>query len=165
MSLHFGVFGCSSLQQLQPKLSSNINGLKRKVFVMANSDVTSHVNATHASMSSSHDGSATSKKLKKLATKVAKNNNSQTFDPNDQAALNRRAERFQREHEIERQKGLNMASAGGTNGGQASHKTNYQNAHLFNERLTSRAASPSAFGSVDDPEADPVCYSWSYFFG
>jgi hypothetical protein len=85
-----------------------------------------------------------------------KNNHASIFDPNDQATLNRRAERFQREHELERQKSLKNV-AGGMNGGQASLKANYQNAHLFNDRFPSRSASPSMPGNPDDPEADPVC--------
>lgn len=69
------------------------------------------------------------------------------LDPNDQEVLNKRAERFQREHEIERQKSMR-------NGGQTSLKANYQNAHLFDNGPLSRSASP--FGGSDDPEADPV---------
>jgi SAC3 family protein LENG8/THP3 len=74
---------------------------------------------------------------------------------NDQAALSRRAERFQREHDLERQK--NMRS--GMHGGQTSLKANSQNAHLFNGRMTSRSSSPSIFGgNLYDSEADPVCF-------
>lgn len=92
-----------------------------------------------------------SKKAKKSALKNG-NNATSTLDFNDQAALNRRAERFQREHELERTKTMR-------NGGQASLKANYQNAHLFNNRNLSRSASP--FGNADDPEADPVrCLVW-----
>ena len=108
-----------------------------------------------------HDGSLASKKLKKSALK---NSAPSTFDPNDQVLLNRRAERFQREHEIERQKGAKSANAGATNVGQASHKAPYQNAHLYNDRLISRAASPSTPGNADDPEADPVCRFYSQSF-
>ena len=85
-----------------------------------------------------------------------KNGNTPTFDHNDEAALNRRAERFHREHELERQKSMGTIP-GVTNGGQASLRANYQNAHLFNDRLPSRPASPSTLGAADNPEADPVC--------
>jgi hypothetical protein len=78
----------------------------------------------------------------------------QALDPNDQAALNRRAERFQREHDLERQKSMRNGGAGGS--GQASLKANYQNAHLFNGRSQSRSASPSIFTNMDDPEVNPV---------
>lgn len=72
-----------------------------------------------------------------------------TLHLGDQAALNRRAERFQREHEIERQKSLRV------NGSQSALKTNSQGAHLLNRIW--RADSPSTFGpNPDDPEADPV---------
>lgn len=72
-----------------------------------------------------------------------------TLDLGDQAALNRRAERFQREHEIERQKSLRI------NGSQSALKANSQGAHLLNRIW--RADSPSTFGpNPDDPEADPV---------
>ena len=71
------------------------------------------------------------------------------LDLGDQAALNRRAERFQREHDIERQKNLR------TNGSQSTLKGNHQGAHLLNRIW--RADSPSTFGSnPDDPEANPV---------
>jgi hypothetical protein len=71
-----------------------------------------------------------------------------TLHLGDQAALNRRAERFQREHELERQKSLR-------NGSQSALKTNSQGAHLLNRIW--RADSPSTFGpNPDDPEADPV---------
>lgn len=66
------------------------------------------------------------------------------LDPNDHAALNRRAERFQREHELERQKSRA--------GGQTSLKANYQNSHLFGSNSNSRSTSP--FGM--DVDADPV---------
>lgn len=72
-----------------------------------------------------------------------------TLDLGDQATLNRRAERFHREHEIERQKNLRV------NGSQSVLRTNSQGAHLLNRIW--RADSPSTFGpNPDDPEADPV---------
>jgi SAC3 family protein LENG8/THP3 len=68
------------------------------------------------------------------------------LDVGDRAALNRRAERFRREHELEKQK-----QNGG--GGQASSFRNNQRlAHPFVNH--SRSATPSA--NVDDPEVDPV---------
>jgi hypothetical protein len=75
-----------------------------------------------------------------------------TLDLGDQAALHRRAERFQREHEIERQKNLRI------NGSQNALKTN-SHAHLLNRIW--RADSPSTFGpNPDDPEADPNVPNW-----
>jgi hypothetical protein len=75
-----------------------------------------------------------------------------TLHLGDQAALNRRAERFQREHELERQKSLR-------NGSQSALKTNSQGAHLLNRIW--RADSPSTFGpNPDDPEADPNVPNW-----
>lgn len=84
-----------------------------------------------------------SKKAKKAAAQKHANAN---LDFGDQAVLNRRAERFQREHELERQKSMP---------GQAHLLANNQNAHLFNR--ISRPDSPNIFGTnPDDPEADPV---------
>ena len=67
-------------------------------------------------------------------------------DVGDRATLNKRAERFRREHELEKQK-----QNGG--GGQApSLRTNQRTAHPFVN--LSRSATP--FANADDPEADPV---------
>ncbi|PPQ79687.1 hypothetical protein CVT25_003261 [Psilocybe cyanescens] len=80
---------------------------------------------------------------------------SYTPDFNDQAALNRRAERFQREHELERTKSTR-------NGGGAAIKANQQNAHLFGNRtLSSRSGSP--YTSVDEPEGDPNVVDWDRY--
>ncbi|KAG8220903.1 SAC3/GANP/Nin1/mts3/eIF-3 p25 family-domain-containing protein [Butyriboletus roseoflavus] len=93
---------------------------------------------------------AISKKAKKAAMQ---RNASNTLDLGDQAALSRRAERFHREHEIERQKSLRI------NGSQTGFRTNTQGAHLLNRIW--RADSPSPFGpNPDDPEADPNVPSW-----
>ena len=68
------------------------------------------------------------------------------LDVGDRAALNRRAERFRREHELEKHK-----QNGG--GGQASSlRASQRNAHPFVN--LSRSATP--FANADDPEADPV---------
>lgn len=67
-----------------------------------------------------------------------------TTDINDQAALNRRAERFQREHELEKTK--HSRSAGAV-------KANQHYSHLYSN--LSRSGSPYAT-TGDDPEADPV---------
>jgi SAC3 family protein LENG8/THP3 len=68
------------------------------------------------------------------------------LDVGDRAALNRRAERFRREHELEKQK-----QNGG--GGQASSlRANQRTAHPFVNH--SRSATP--FADADDPEANPV---------
>ena len=65
-------------------------------------------------------------------------------DANDQAALHRRAQRFQREHELERNKNMR-------NGGQTLLKENHQTVNRFqNLALVSRSTSP------DGPEGDPV---------
>lgn len=72
------------------------------------------------------------------------NNNS--FDANDEAALHRRAARFQREHEIERQK---------QNGGPSVASANRQFAHLSLSRSNTPSSSAAWFG--DEPEGDPVC--------
>ncbi|KAJ6496805.1 SAC3/GANP/Nin1/mts3/eIF-3 p25 family-domain-containing protein [Mycena vulgaris] len=93
-----------------------------------------------------HDNSPASKKVKKA---LKNNTSSPALDPNDRAALDKRAQRFQREHEIEREKSRV--------GGQASLKANYQTSHLFNGS-NSRSASP--FGHSEDPDADPNVMDW-----
>ncbi|KAK0446665.1 SAC3/GANP/Nin1/mts3/eIF-3 p25 family-domain-containing protein [Armillaria borealis] len=89
------------------------------------------------------------KKAKKSALKQASNH---TSDFNNPVALNRRAQRFQREHEIERQKSL---------GGNASLKANQQYAHL-SDRPTTRPSSPYV-NSADDPDADPNVIDWDRY--
>ncbi|KAH9993705.1 SAC3/GANP/Nin1/mts3/eIF-3 p25 family-domain-containing protein [Russula compacta] len=72
------------------------------------------------------------------------------LDVGDRMALNKRAERFRREHELEKHK-----QNGG--GGQASSlRANQRNAHPFVN--LSRSATP--FANVDDPEADPNVPNW-----
>jgi len=89
-----------------------------------------------------------------LSKKAKKNqaNKSSTvlaLDVGDRATLNRRAERFRREHELEKQKQ--------NGGGQASSlRANPRTAHpLVN---LSRSATP--FANADDPEADPNVPNW-----
>ncbi|CCM00363.1 uncharacterized protein FIBRA_02393 [Fibroporia radiculosa] len=108
----------------KPSPSMNIlNNLKRKI----------------------NDGAATSnKKTKKIS--LAKTGASNALDPNDLAALNRRAARFQREHEIERQKGLQSI-------GHAHH-------HFSNSHFTSRTDSPF---DADEPEANSNVPNWDRF--
>jgi SAC3 family protein LENG8/THP3 len=68
------------------------------------------------------------------------------LDVGDRAALNRRAERFRREHELEKQK-----QNGG--GGQAlSLRINPRTTHPF----VNHSRSTTPFANADDPEADPV---------
>ncbi|KAJ8585985.1 hypothetical protein M405DRAFT_883533 [Rhizopogon salebrosus TDB-379] len=116
------------LQSLMPKAPPTINSLKRKM----------------------NDTPQLSKKAKKAAAQKHANAG---LDFGDQAALSRRAERFQREHEQERQKSTR---------GQASLQANNQNAQLLNR--ISRADSPSVFGTnPDDPEADPNVLDWDKY--
>ncbi|OAX39796.1 hypothetical protein K503DRAFT_769157 [Rhizopogon vinicolor AM-OR11-026] len=116
------------LQSLVPKAPPTLNTLKRKM----------------------NDAPQLSKKAKKAAAQKHANAN---IDFGDQAAMNRRAERFQREHELERQKSMR---------GQGSLQANNQNTHLFNR--ISRSDSPSVFGTnPDDPEADPNVLDWDKY--
>ncbi|KAK0188887.1 SAC3/GANP/Nin1/mts3/eIF-3 p25 family-domain-containing protein [Armillaria mellea] len=96
-----------------------------------------------------NDLPTSNKKAKKSALKQASNH---TSDFNNPVALNRRAQRFQREHEIERQKSL---------GGNASLKANQQYAHL-NDRPTTRPSSLYV-NSADDPDADPNVIDWDRY--
>jgi len=72
------------------------------------------------------------------------------LDVGDRAALNKRAERFRREHELEKQK------QNGGGGQTSSFRSNQRAAHPFVN--LSRSATP--FANVDDPEADPNVPNW-----
>jgi hypothetical protein len=88
-----------------------------------------------------------SKKSKKNQANKSASAAALAMDVGDRAALNRRAERFRREHEIEKQK------QNGGGGGQASSlRAHQRTAHPFVN--ISRSATP--FLNADDPEADPV---------
>ena len=82
------------------------------------------------------------KKSKKSV--ITKSSTTNALDPNDQAALNRRAARFHREHEIERQKGSHNGSYS------SSFPTRRQSTQFTN----SRSNTPSYTG--DEPETNPV---------
>ncbi|KAI0766582.1 SAC3/GANP/Nin1/mts3/eIF-3 p25 family-domain-containing protein [Trametes elegans] len=92
-----------------------------------------------------NDGNQPSnKKTKKTA--VAKSSAPHALDPNDAAALNRRAARFQREHEIERQKTRQANSL------------NSPYAQLYK----SRSATPAMF-DADGPETNTNVPNWDRF--
>lgn len=86
----------------------------------------------------------------KKAKKASLKNSTAAYvtDLNDQAALNRRAQRFQREHELERTKN--------TRNGNQAFDSNPHKAHLqFQSRIMgSRSESP--YTASDQPEGDPV---------
>ncbi|KAH7911063.1 SAC3/GANP/Nin1/mts3/eIF-3 p25 family-domain-containing protein [Hygrophoropsis aurantiaca] len=94
------------------------------------------------------------KKAKKAAIQKAAANN---LDLGDQAALSRRAERFQREHELERQKSTRV------NGGQPSLRAANQNAHLYNRIFNRDEGAYGAMANPEDPEADPNVPNWDKF--
>ncbi|KAI0923988.1 hypothetical protein AcW1_006782 [Taiwanofungus camphoratus] len=113
-----------SLLPQSPQFSNPLNNLKRKI----------------------NDGvSSSNKKTKK--TTIAKTMAQNALDPNDVVALTRRAARFQREHDLERQKN----SYGHTN------HAHYAHSHLF----TSRSNTPSY--DADEPEANPNVPNWDRF--
>ena len=98
-----------------------------------------------SSTSYSEDKPTPSKK-KKLLNKDKSSTSSSSQDHLDQAALNRRAERFSREHEIERQKSLK----GGQN---PSHHVSFINRIQNNSRSGSSTPYPA-----DGPEGgERVC--------
>ncbi|KAL1746823.1 SAC3/GANP/Nin1/mts3/eIF-3 p25 family-domain-containing protein [Schizophyllum fasciatum] len=110
------------LQSLIPKPMPTVNNLKRK-------------KANHV--------------LEPPVTKKQKKNNAfkkaeavRNADFNDRAALDRRAQRFQREHEIERQKNLTSQTASLTLGPHA------------------RYAHPQPFDNTPEPEGDPNVMDW-----
>ncbi len=94
-----------------------------------------------ASCRNDHGSHAVNKKTKKSV--ITKSVATSALDPNDHAALNRRAARFQREHEIERQKAVPFGS----------HLSSSQASRL-NPVFQSRSGTPAYAG--DEPEADPV---------
>ena len=120
------------------------NGLKRKLCVYIPLPLTHHhflpslSPSLPCSLSNDHSSGASNKKNKKSsASSLHKSSNNSSssslaLDPNDSAALNRRAQRFQREHDIERKKAL----YGNANGNGANSR-NY-------------------VSTPDDPEGDPV---------
>lgn len=79
---------------------------------------------------------ATHKKPKKSS--ITKGAAASALDASDQDALSRRAARFQREHEIEKQKQ------------RANQRVTFRSASHY-----TRAVTPGMFGG-DDPEVDPV---------
>ncbi len=89
------------------------------------------------------------KKTKKASTgKNYTNSYPTTTEYNDQLALNRRAERFQREHELERTKHLR-------NGHQSLNGSNHH-AYSHGNRTLNNSRAGSVVPGVDEPEGDPV---------
>ena len=121
------------LQSLLPKpppILNSLNGLKRKI----------------------NDSPTSSKKAKKAAQqqqRVA----AAAHDLNDQAALNRRAARFQREHEIERQKSTRGQQYGNANGA--------SNGPGLLDRIS--GTQPSYAMDEDDPEANSSVPNWDKY--
>lgn len=120
-----------------PTLSS-FNTLKRKQYEPCIPFIRPTLTLTGRSNDLAH--SATNKKTKKAAVSkhTAPHSNSEYVD---HAALSRRAARFQREHEIERQKTLQASSSSLT--------------FLPPSQFQSRSVTPGLYG--DEPEANPVC--------
>ncbi|KAF8629064.1 hypothetical protein AX15_003562 [Amanita polypyramis BW_CC] len=141
------------LQSLLPKPTPTLNNLKRKTIEQSlpgkkakKVQKQSHTLGTY--------GAATSSTV-----------TSSIFDPNDQIALNRRAQRFHREHELERAKALKVSGGPSISesAGPSSIKANAQHAHLFESKnFPSRSASPYGLetAAADDPEADPNVIDW-----
>lgn len=119
--------------------------------------IISDVSLLLGSCSASDNQPPLSKKAKKAALKQAQHaqvstgshSSSVAVDFNDQAALNRRAERFQREHELERMKQLRVSKSRAI-----PSSVSHANGYLYEN---GRAASVFSNGnSTDEPEADPV---------
>ncbi|VDB94216.1 unnamed protein product [Peniophora sp. CBMAI 1063] len=95
----------------------------------------------------------TGKKAKKKQSQITKSVSSNALDPNDKAALERRAQRFQREHAIEQQKAKGVSFSGyGKKSG--SHHNNKHGGY---------ARARATFGD-DDEEAlmDPNVPNWDH---
>ncbi|KAI0741552.1 SAC3/GANP/Nin1/mts3/eIF-3 p25 family-domain-containing protein [Daedaleopsis nitida] len=95
---------------------------------------------------------ASNKKTKKNA--MSKTSSSSALDPDDLAALNRRAARFQREHEIERQKSWRQPS----NHSSSSSYGTHANSHLYK----SRSGTPATHDG-DEPETNTNVPNWDRF--
>ncbi|KAI0343121.1 hypothetical protein BDW22DRAFT_1329180 [Trametopsis cervina] len=124
------------LQSLLPKPVPNLNStnpLKRKHNDTANAWA---ANTT-----------TTNKKHKKLV--IGKHSATHALDPNDHAALSRRAARFQREHDIERQKSTQSPSS----------SLSFYPPSQYNH---SRSITPGTL-NPDDPEANPDVPNWDRF--
>ena len=94
-----------------------------------------------------NDPAPVNKKAKKSSIKqVTAGTASMELD--DQAALNRRAQRFQREHEIERQK-ASASKWGSTGSGSSTPRSGPSNYITFNRLNSSRSGTPSTW---DEPE-------------
>ncbi|KAF9564255.1 hypothetical protein CPC08DRAFT_660731 [Agrocybe pediades] len=122
------------LKSLMPKPPPIFNSLKRK------------------SMESTtpHQSKKAKKALQKSAAASAA-----AMDFDDQAALSRRAERFQREHELEKMKSLRVT--GGTN----NNKANSHQAHFLPRSISSRTG--SSYTSNEEPEGDPNVIDWDRY--
>lgn len=131
-------FHPSLLPKPMPIMSNHT--LKRRLYVFSPPFVLSRtVNCSRYSDSPTGQSKKSKKNQAKSAAAFA-------LDVGDRATLNRRAERFRREHELAKQKQ-------NSGGGQASSlRTNQRTAHPFVN--LSRSATP--FANADDPEADPV---------
>ncbi|KAI0794018.1 SAC3/GANP/Nin1/mts3/eIF-3 p25 family-domain-containing protein [Fomes fomentarius] len=95
---------------------------------------------------------ASNKKTKKHSAPKA--STSSASDPDELAALNRRAARFQREHEIERQKSWRQSK----NHSSSSTYGTHTNSHPYK----SRSGTP-AICDVDEPEANGNVPNWDRF--
>ena len=96
------------------------------------------------------DDRALSGKKKKPTSKTS--SAPYSLDPSDRLALSRRAERFSREHEIERQKALR--------GGNGSSQVTPPNSNLINRiKSHSRSGSPSPWSNDGLDGSDRVCGS------
>ncbi|KIL65544.1 hypothetical protein M378DRAFT_197928 [Amanita muscaria Koide BX008] len=126
------------LQSLLPKPSPALNHLKRKT-----------TEQTPLSKKAKKAQKQSQSNAQYISASANSSNTSPVFDPNDQAALNRRAERFHREHELERVKVL---------------RANSHHAHLFQNGKGPFSRSESPYGldgaAADDPEADPNVIDW-----
>ncbi|KAH9888947.1 SAC3/GANP/Nin1/mts3/eIF-3 p25 family-domain-containing protein [Cubamyces lactineus] len=106
---------------------------------------------SHLKRKLNENHSSSNKKTKKGS--VSKAAAANALDPDDAAALNRRAARFQREHEIERQK-----SSRPFNNHTSPYPSPYANPQLYK----SRSGTPATY-DADNPDADPNVPNWDRF--
>lgn len=85
------------------------------------------------------------------SNKKAKKNNktfANEYNHSDQAALNRRAQRFQREHDIERTK---------------QHGGGFKQNYHYNQHYQHPGFSETPYGKGDEPEGDPNVVDWDRY--
>ena len=128
---------CRSLHLYMASISAS---RKSNLLYLKKESLTFHAIAHNSDEKASPLNNHNAKKKKPIS---GKNSSHSSLDLNDEDALRRRAQRFEREHEIERQKSMY-----GYNSPQVTHPTST----LLSRVQNSRSASPASWTRGDEPE-------------